>query len=431
MSPIPPKVSVIIPCFNLGDYLDEAVDSVLSQTFQDFEIVIVNDGSTSPSTLEKLSAYDRPKTRVIHSTNSGLAAARNLGIEHAAGEYIFPLDADDRIGSTYLEQASVVLDRQPEVGIVYSEAQWFGERTGKFDLPPYRFPDILFHNLIFSSAFFRRTDWKLVGGYSSELIYGWEDYDLWLSLIELGREVYRLPEILFFYRWRADSMARGITRAKQVYTHEVLFRRHQRLYSENVRFLFEKLVYQQDKKYLKFQVYFPLNGSYTEGRSVIRFYEPQEPQLMKIELPRDWRQGALRIDAADGPCVLEISEISLNDASEGSVLWRMPLTEIGTSVAVAGTAAIVPDKTLLRILSYGPDPQIYLPAPPVAERDQPVTMEIKFHAGTEARDLFQVAQPWAEAFCELERRIDEMRKSVTWRAGSAIHKALAALRHPK
>src|ERR1700736_2112376 len=117
----PPRVSVVIPCFNLGEYVDEAVDSVLCQTLQDLEIVIVNDGSTDPHTNAKLAGYSKPRTRVIQTENQGLAAARNVGIADSRGDYILPLDADDRIAPTFLEKTAAVLDQHPEIGIVYSK----------------------------------------------------------------------------------------------------------------------------------------------------------------------------------------------------------------------------------------------------------------------------------------------------------------------
>src|SRR3972149_1699479 len=98
----PPRVSVIIPCYNLGPYLDEAVGSVLSQTYQDFEILVVDDGSTDPATRTLLADYRRPKTRVIQLPHGGLAAARNAGVANAGGEYLCALDADDRLASSFL-----------------------------------------------------------------------------------------------------------------------------------------------------------------------------------------------------------------------------------------------------------------------------------------------------------------------------------------
>ena len=92
----PPKVSVIITCYNLGQYLDEAVDSILAQTSQDFEILIVDDGSTDPATEALLTDYRRPKTRVIRTAHCGVAAARNVGIANTASPYMCAMDADDR-----------------------------------------------------------------------------------------------------------------------------------------------------------------------------------------------------------------------------------------------------------------------------------------------------------------------------------------------
>ena len=90
------KVSVIIPCYNQGQYIEEAVKSVLAQTYQNFEIIIVNDGSTDEFTNKLLSDYDKQKTKVLHTDNQGLASARNNGIKVAKGKYILPLDADER-----------------------------------------------------------------------------------------------------------------------------------------------------------------------------------------------------------------------------------------------------------------------------------------------------------------------------------------------
>jgi len=122
-----PKVTVAIPCYNHGAYLSEALDSVDAQTFDDYEIIVVNDGSTDAATLTFLSNLDAPKTRVITTVNSGVSAARNRAIREALGEYILPLDADDKIAPTYLEKAVAILDHQHDVLVVYSNQRMFGE----------------------------------------------------------------------------------------------------------------------------------------------------------------------------------------------------------------------------------------------------------------------------------------------------------------
>ncbi len=233
------KVSVIIPCFNLGRFIGEAIDSVTSQTFQDFEIIIINDGSTDSETNEILKSINSPKVKLVTTDNQGLVAARNTGISEALGEYILPLDADDKIASTYLEKAVAVLDQKREIGIVYCEAKFFGAEESKWDLPEFELSRMLIDNLIFCSALFRREDWKTVNGYKSYMTYGWEDYDFWLSIIELERKVYRIPEQLFFYRKRKGSMANLMSEKHLLYSYKQLAKNHRDLYINNIEHIFK------------------------------------------------------------------------------------------------------------------------------------------------------------------------------------------------
>jgi glycosyltransferase involved in cell wall biosynthesis len=206
-----PKVSVVIPCFNQGSYLEEAVDSVLGQTLQDVEVIVVNDGSTDPPTLNLLRNFTRPRTRVIHTVNQGLATARNTGISAACSPYILPLDADDLINPHYLERGAEVLDSADDVGIVYCLAEKFGEVNGIWNLPAFTKGRICINNPIFCSAMFRKRDWEQVGGYDPRMKYGWEDWDLWISLVKRGRRVVRIPEVQFRYRITSQSMTRSMS----------------------------------------------------------------------------------------------------------------------------------------------------------------------------------------------------------------------------
>jgi glycosyltransferase involved in cell wall biosynthesis len=240
MNAATPTVSVIIPCYNQGQYLDEAVGSVLAQTLQEFEIIVINDGSTEPETISLLQNYSKPTLKVIHTENRGPASARNTGITQAKGKYILPLDADDRIAPTYLEKAVPVLNADPTVGIVYSEAEFFGTEAGKFDLPGFSFPQILLGNMIFNSSLYRRSDWEKVGGYKDH--FHWEDYEFWLSLIELGREVVRLPEVLYFHRQLKSSRGNSLDRQHWLEDYVRLYHAHTELYSQNIRVLFEDII---------------------------------------------------------------------------------------------------------------------------------------------------------------------------------------------
>jgi glycosyltransferase involved in cell wall biosynthesis len=230
-----PKVSVVIPCYNHGVYLDEAVDSVLAQSFTDFEIVIVNDGSTDPYTVELLKGYQRPRTRVLHTENAGVSSARNSGIAAARGKYILPLDADDRIAPSYLEKGVAILDSRPEVGIVYCDEQRFGEREDPWIMPDYDPVALLFDNMIFPSAFFRKSDWEKVGGYSSRFVYGWEDWDFWISLSTLKKEVTKIPELLYYYRIRSESRDHSMRLRHKIAMMTLIVFRHKALYVKNYR----------------------------------------------------------------------------------------------------------------------------------------------------------------------------------------------------
>ena len=229
-----PAISIVCPCFNHGRYIGEMLDSVKAQTFQDFEIIIVNDGSTD-DTGYILNSLRYNKLAVIHTENQGPAAARNTAISSSRAPLIFNLDADDKIAPTLLEKAFSLLDADPELGIVTSELRFFGACSGRFELEPYSLPAMLMDNIIPSIAFFKRDDWLTVGGYSGEFVHGLEDYDFWLSIIELGRKVYRIPEDLVFYRRYkklkdSRSGRRKGNRKNNLTASLTVFQRHEQLF---------------------------------------------------------------------------------------------------------------------------------------------------------------------------------------------------------
>ena len=242
MSDSPPIVSVIMPCFNQGQFMEEAVESIIAQTFTPVEIIIINDGSTDIETVRLLNHYQKPNVSVIHTENRGPSAARNVGIHQAKGQYILPVDADDRIAPTYLEKAVPILASQPEIGIVYTQAELFGAKTGSFDLPPYQFPDILLGNMIFNSSLYRKADWEKVGGYNENMVCGWEDYDFWLSILELGKDVFRIPEVLYYHREVANSRSEQMTQEHWVKSYTQIFANHPQLYSDHIDILFRQIV---------------------------------------------------------------------------------------------------------------------------------------------------------------------------------------------
>ena len=122
-----PRVCIGMPVYNGERFLKEAVDSISAQTFEDFEIIIVNDGSSDPATNELLADYQKPKTTVIHVEHGGLACARNLAVKQSRGKYLCALDADDRLHPAYFEKATALLEQNPDLTFVSSWLEAFGE----------------------------------------------------------------------------------------------------------------------------------------------------------------------------------------------------------------------------------------------------------------------------------------------------------------
>jgi glycosyltransferase involved in cell wall biosynthesis/polysaccharide pyruvyl transferase WcaK-like protein/MoaA/NifB/PqqE/SkfB family radical SAM enzyme len=197
------RISVIIPCYNYAKYLREAVESVIAQTFQDFEIIIINDGSTdnTKEVAESLIAkYPNYPIRLINQENSGQPAiSRNRGILEANGEYILCLDADDMILPTMLEKCLNILEQDRSIAIAYTDRQDFDGVNQIVRAKNYDFSQLKYANHISYCALFRREVWDKVGGYRTN-IKGCEDWDFWVAAGSRGYFGRRIPEPLFKYR---------------------------------------------------------------------------------------------------------------------------------------------------------------------------------------------------------------------------------------
>ncbi len=202
-----PKLSIIIPCYNLGEYLYDALNSIASYSNkEDYEIIIVNDGSTNEKTLDILKDVESQGVFVLHQENMEVGKARNNGINLAKGEYILPLDADNKLRSIYISKSIQILESNPELDIVYSDRLEFGLRNKEVSVPNFNFPKLCYRNYIDCCAIFRKSVWEKVNGYDEHMpIYGLEDWDFWLRCAINGARFYHLDEIGYEYRVRDDS----------------------------------------------------------------------------------------------------------------------------------------------------------------------------------------------------------------------------------
>lgn len=220
-----PQVSIIIPCFKMGKFLPEALESVASQTFGAWEIIAVDDADPEATTrgiVEEFKMH-HPGKRIEcirHERNQGLGASRNTGIAASNGELVAFLDADDIWLPGYLEAAVDVFRASPNVSVTNAQLAFFGTRFGKkLDrdmpfVPPRwqieRFPDSLgVTNFIAPSAtVVRREALEKVGGFATEEeIRFVEDYDLWVRLVEAGCEFSFIEKVLVRYRRHPGAAA--------------------------------------------------------------------------------------------------------------------------------------------------------------------------------------------------------------------------------
>lgn len=204
--PSSPRVSVVIPCFNLGEYITETLASVKGQTLPGVETVIVDDGSRDAFTVARLDALAADGWRVIRTENRGLPAARNLGVRETRGEYVCCLDADDRLRPAYLEKAAAALEADARGGFVTCFLELFDEGDGVTRYPRPQLPRMLARNEAVVSSLFRREAWLEAGGYC-ESLPAMQDWDFWISILEKGWEGVLLPEVLFDYRIRPGAMS--------------------------------------------------------------------------------------------------------------------------------------------------------------------------------------------------------------------------------
>ncbi|MBR5225946.1 MAG: glycosyltransferase family 2 protein [Clostridia bacterium] len=238
-------VSVIMPCYNDGAYIHESVESVWKQVYSDIELIVIDDGSDDPDTIRALDELKKDqRCTVLHTEHLGPSGARNEGIRKAKGKYILPLDADDLIDETYIQKAVCAIEETPNRGVVYCMADLFGAAHGPWELPPYSFEQMLRDNIVFITALFYREDWERIGGFKTNMKKGMEDYDFWIGILEIGREIYQIPEVLFHYRIKQRSrttlLMDNMDHVKEMYrhiydNHPVFYQKYQKEYAQQLR----------------------------------------------------------------------------------------------------------------------------------------------------------------------------------------------------
>lgn len=248
-----PLITVIIPCYNQAHFLVETLESVCNQTLENWECIIVNDGSWDDT--EKIAEYwvnKDKRFKYFYKSNGGLPSARNAGIVKSKSNYILPLDSDDKIHPLYLEKIVQAFNQNKNLELVCSRVQLFGVKNEELILPNYSFNQLLLTNCFCNCSAFKKESWEKINGYDENL-KSFEDWEFWIRLLKNNGAVYKIPELMFIYRkHEANSLSNRFYTDSEFYygLYDYVYKKHVDLYIENFpNFIF---VY---KDYIKFKAF--------------------------------------------------------------------------------------------------------------------------------------------------------------------------------
>lgn len=261
MTTIQPKVSIIIPVYKTEKYLRQCLDSVINQSFDNFEVICVDDGSPDNS-VNILKEYANRDSRItyISQPNKGLSAARNAGIMHSKGEYILPLDSDDFIDKDFLQILINAKEAHPNIDVITPAIILFFPKTGVYYyvLSPKPTPcNLSQFNYICCTSLFPRKLFDIYGGYDETLKKGAEDWDLWLRYILHGSKFMRMERAFFYYRQKdiSESMAKQLLSDKAELDSIVKLLRERYCFMKKYNslfFIYYKQLVRYTKRYFKY-----------------------------------------------------------------------------------------------------------------------------------------------------------------------------------
>lgn len=202
-------VSVIIPCYNDGNYIEEAIKSINNQEYKNIEIIVVDDGSDS-KTKQVLNRIKQQNLKLITQKNAGPSVARNVAIKEAKGEYILTLDADDFFESSFISKAVLILNKEIKVGMVSCNGRIFSKKNKEesFIIPTGGGINEVFFSgktFVIGNLLFRKQCWFDVNGYDDKMKYGYEDWEFNIAVVKKGWKVHIIKEVLFNYRNKKNS----------------------------------------------------------------------------------------------------------------------------------------------------------------------------------------------------------------------------------
>lgn len=240
-----PKVSIVIPCYNDVAYIEQAVQSALSQSYSNIEVIVVDDGSND-ETKAVLKKLEPSITQLITQENKGQSAARNHGIKASSGDYILVLDSDDYFESSFCEEAIAVFNYDTSLKIVSCQATLlYSDHKKEIYLPKGGdITNFMFQNCALGTSMYRKLDWESVNGYDETMRSGFEDWEFFIRLLKSGGNTFVIQKPLYTYRKRETSTTARANRVRYDLLHYIYIK-HSDLYQANfesfVSFLLNKM----------------------------------------------------------------------------------------------------------------------------------------------------------------------------------------------
>lgn len=227
-----PILSIIIPCYNSESTLESTLESVIHQDFQDWEALIINDGSTDTTEAIALRWIKKDnRFKYYAKQNEGLGKTRNYGIAKSNGIYILPLDSDNQLMKDFTQEAIAVFEKNQDIGVVYGHAQYFGDKNEIWTVDDYNLNNMLVHNYIDACAIYKKHLWEKVEGYDENMPFqGHEDWEFWIALGILNVKFHHLNKVTFKYYVSKNSMIKSFTSEMVLLNQDYIVKKYSREY---------------------------------------------------------------------------------------------------------------------------------------------------------------------------------------------------------
>jgi glycosyltransferase involved in cell wall biosynthesis len=268
-----PLVSFIIPYFNAGSTIQETIDSIFNQSYPNFDVWLINDGSTDQFSIDKLKEFEgNDKIHMLHQENAGPSVARNNAIKLSKAAYIVSLDSDDKIGNNSIFESIEAMKHDLEIGVVYGNLQFFGELAKIQIQEDFIIEKQLLWNQLAVCCLIRKSVFDDVGLYDEQLSkLGLEDWEFWIRVGLSNWKFKKIEAVHFFIRVVSTSRTFEVANTNQNKIKDYVYRKHAK-----------SLIKEYEKKYYAFKM-LKESPDYRLGKFILSPYRIIKKKLLRNE----------------------------------------------------------------------------------------------------------------------------------------------------